>query len=222
MFRIFKKTTKPACVPAQEFKFAMDFAKDTLAIEKSNQDRIVILNFMLNVIKKDLQTDLLSHIFYSEEHFAKQFRYPFPLFYYDEQGNEQGLPEEGIIEIDLAQDAVLVLPWHRERLRGQIKNIFSNNFVYDRSNHMAYCFPYIDLCYVYNGIHSVSSGIFHKKGIIKAKAYDITKLFFQIHTDGRNWYNSHNNEKRGELADFRLGIIYEIAKMKYAIENNTA
>lgn len=175
----FKKATKSSYTPGLEFKFAMDFAQETLAIEKSNEDQIVVLDFMLNVIRNDLSSDIL----YLEEDITA---YPFPLFYYDEQGNKYKLP--------------------------------GNGFVHDKSNHWAYCFPYISLCYVHNGKYLIPSGITYKKGIIQAKEYDITKLFPHMHTDGINWYNSHSNEKRGELADFRLGVIYEIARLKYTIE----
>ncbi|GGA35299.1 hypothetical protein GCM10007416_05190 [Kroppenstedtia guangzhouensis] len=35
---------------------------------------------------------------------------------------------------------------------------------------------------------------------------------------GEGWYNVHNNEKIRDLNDFRIGIIYEIAKLKYRIK----
>ena len=220
IFNIKRKSKPPIIVFSQEFSYAIEYVNDVLTRERSTADKIVILDFMIDVIKKDLKTDLLSCIFYSQEHFTRHFRYPFPLFYCDEQGNEQDLPVEGAIQINLAQDDILVMPWHRERLCGQIKNIFSNNFVYDRSNHKAYYFSFIDLCYVYNGNHSVSSGIVFKKGTIEAKKVDLTKLFPHIHTDGKHWYNTHSGNKIGALADFRLGIIYEIAKIKYTVEND--
>ncbi len=214
-----KRKIKPS--PARfkkEFDFAMNFVKQTLEREKNNKDKIIILDFMLTVIKEDLKTDLLSHILYSKEHFERYFRYPIPLFYYDEKGNEIAIKELGAVELNLAQDCVLALPWHQERLCEQIKNIFTNKFIYDEYNQWGYYFPYIGLCYVYNGIHSVASGIVHKKGTITVEQYDITELFSHIYTDGQNWYSSHNDNNLGRLADFRLGIIYEIAKVKHQLE----
>mgnify|MGYP000850276041 CR=1 FL=1 len=215
-----RKTVKSTERPAQEFIHAIDFMKLVLETEKSDKDKIIILDFMLSAIREDLKTDLLTHIFYSEEHFNRRLDYPFPLFYSDEQGNEISLKEEKEIEIDLAADCVLTLPWNRGRLRNQIKNLFNNDFVYHSNNHWAYYFPYLGLCYVYNGKHSVASGIVYKKGKIEAKQYDITKLFPHVYADGQNWYNSHTREKKGKLADFRLGIIFEVAKAKYQLENH--
>ena len=220
MLKRFKRTANPTNHPALEFTHAMDFMKLVLETEKSDKDKVIVLDFMLKAIREDLKTDLLTYIFYSEEYFAGRLDYPFPLYYSDEQGNELSLKEEEAIEIDLAQDCVLTLPWNRSRLRNQIKNLFNNDFVYDSNNHWAYYFPYLRLCYVYNGKHSVASGIVYKKGRIEAKQYDITELFPHIHTDGQSWYNSHTREKKGDLADFRLGIIYEIAKTKHQLEKS--
>lgn len=221
--RIFSRKTdsNPPVFFKQEFHHAMEFTKQALDLEKNHKDKIIILNFILDVIKEDLRTDLLTRILYDQKLIAMQFRYPFPLFYIDEQGNEHELPEDGMSKINLAKDTVLTMPWHKERLCEQLKNIFRNDFAFDGNNHGAYCFPYIDLCYVHNGKHSISSGVVHKKGTIEAKTYDLTKLFPHIHTDGKNWYNSHNNEKISELTDFRLAIIYEVGRIKYTLENST-
>ena len=205
---------------SQELKFAMEFITQAFEEEACNKNRIIILDFMINAIKNDLKTDLLSKIFYSKENFKKEFRYPFPLIYFDKERNELSTSKKVFSEINLATTCVLVLPWHRKRLCEQIKNIYHNDFINIKSNHMAYYFPYIELCYVYNGKHSISSGIIHNKGTIEVEQYDITELFPHINTDGRSWYNSHNNEKIGEVVDFRVAIIYEIAKMKYNIENH--
>ncbi len=200
-----------------EYRYAMDFIQDVLKTEASVEDQLIIVNFMLDVVKEDLKMDLLSYIFYSKEDFSREINWPFPVKYRDEIDNELSI-EEGAAEVDLTQNCVLVLPWSRNRLCNQIVNIFKNDFCYDERNHKAWYFPYISLCYVHNGRHSVASGVVHKKGKIKAQQYDITKLFSHIYTDGQNWYSSHNNNNLGRLVDFRLGIIYEIAKVKHKLE----
>lgn len=204
----------------QEFDNAIRFAKQAIEDEEKERDKIVILDYVLSVVKEDLKTDLLSYILYNKENFSRELSSPFPLFYTDKNGNKNKVPESGIKTIDLKSDCVLVLPWYRERLYKQIRNLFYHYFTYDRRNHCAYYFPYFELCYASNGTHSVSAGVVYKKGTILATQYDITVLFPHVHTDGASWYNSHNGETAGELDDFRLGIIYELAKLKYEIENN--
>jgi hypothetical protein len=207
-------------IPAQEFKHAMSFVNGFLEVEKNIQNKLITLDFILKVVKEDLKTDLLSYIFYSKTDFSRQLTYPFPLHYSDRQGVSHSLKQKEAIDVDLAHDCVLVLPWRRDRLYKQITNLFHNNFSYDSRNHKAYYYPYVSLCYVYNGNHSIASGVVHKKGSIKAERYDITELFPHIYTDGQSWYNTHTNEKAGDVTDFRISIIYEIAKAKHQLEKS--
>lgn len=199
-----------------EYKYAIDFIHSVFKTETSAEDQLIVLNFMLDVIKEDLRTDLLSHIFYSQADFDREFDWPFPITCADETGNEFSI-ETGWAEVDLEQNCVLVLPWRRDRLRNQILNISKNDFRYIERNHKAWFFPYISLCYVYNGRHSIASGVVYKKGKIKALQYDITKLFPHINTDGKYWYNSHTGERAGEVPDFRISIIYEIARAIFKV-----
>ena len=43
----------------------------------------------------------------------------------------------------------------------------------------------------------------------------MNRIFEHIRTDGLHWYSTHNNIQLGEVYDFRVAIIYEIAKIKY-------
>lgn len=222
--RFFKKKgrfeTSPETSPTSEFNFAMEFARNVLELESKKEDRIIILDFMLDVVREDLKTDLLSTIFYSKEHFEKWILPPFPCNYYDELGNKYEFcpDDEKIKRVDLSKDCVLVLPWHRERMINSVKRIFLNGFKFHKENHLAYYFPYVDFCYAYNGNHSIASGIVYKNGYVEAKVCDVSKLFKHVYTDGKTWYNSHDKSKLTSVFDFRVGIIYELAKLKYRIE----
>ncbi|ADL07212.1 conserved hypothetical protein [Thermosediminibacter oceani DSM 16646] len=187
------------------------------------EDKILILDFMLDVIKEDLKYDFLTNIFYREEYFDRGIRIPppFPYSYYDETEKKISIFERkiGIKNVDLAKECVLVFPWHRGRMRESIKNIGSNEFRYDKYNHKAFYFSPVNICFIYNGKHSITAGVGFKKGCIEAPEYDVTGLFKHVYTDGVYWYNSHNNQKfEDELLDFRIGIIYELSKLKYQIE----
>ncbi len=204
---------------AHEFRYAMEFARQTLKEETRKEDKIIILDFMLDVIREDLKNDLLSVIFYSEENFKKRIGFPFPTCFYDEFGSEHELlsPEKKLVKVDLAKDCVLVLPWNRKRLRDSIKNIFASEFKFDETNHKAYYFSPVNICYIYNGNHSVASGIVYKKGYVMAEECDLSRLFDHVYTDGLYWYNSHNNQAINNLFDFRIGIIYELTREKYKL-----
>jgi len=217
--KVFLDKIERAC----EFKYALEFAHQALKAENTKEDKLLILDFMIDVIKEDLKYDFLTDIFYREEYFEKGVRIPppFPYSYYDESGRRISIFEKkiGTKKVDLAKECVLVFPWHRERMRESIKNIGSNEFIYDKYNHYAYCFSPVGICFVYNGMHSTAAGIGFKKGYIEAPEYDVTGLFEHVNTDGLYWYNSNNNSKLiDELLDFRIGIIFELSKLKYQIE----
>ena len=200
-----------------EFNNAMDFIGEVLEYERELEDKTIIIDYILNIIREDIKTDLLTTIIYSEANFEKEIDFPFPYEFYDNLGNKIKTRPEKTTErkVNLSKDCVLVLSWDRERLRNSIKNIYKSEFEYHASNHLAYYFTHIDVCYVYNGTHSISSGIGHKKGFIKAKEYDISRLFDHLYTDGMAWYSVHDNNKLGEIFDFRIAILYELAKIKY-------
>lgn len=216
-----KKKAGPEIEDGQEFFYAMEYVKRYLENEDEPENKIVFLDFVLEVIKNDLKYDLLAHIFYNKEHFKDKFKYPLPLSFWDEEGKEKPISELGVTKIDLGKDFVLVQPWNRKRLYNKIISMNKNKFVYDKLNHFGYHYPYLNLTTIYNGTHSISSGIIYKKGTIEVNAVDITETFPHIYTDGRYWYNVHNKEKKGNVTDFRLAIIYEVAKMKYGLEKLT-
>ncbi len=206
-----------------EFNDTMYFVREVLEYEKDEADQLIILDYILSVVREDLKTDMLTTILYNEE-IADILRCdPFPVQYFDEEGNAFSCTskrdKDNMVKVDLSKDCVLVLSWNRERLKKSIKNIFKNDFEYHSSNHLANYFSHIDVCYVDNGTHSISSGIGHKKGFIEAVYCDTSKFFEHLHTDGVYWYNSHNNNKISDLFDFRIGILYEIAKIRSKISN---
>lgn len=218
-----KNKTSEKLHPCIEFKNSMDFVRQTLECEQDVNDQVIILDYILNIVREDLKTDLLATILYSQEHLKKRIYFPFPINYYDEKGREYTLDSDENInrKVDLATDCVLVLSWNRNRLRNSVKNIFKNDFKYDKLNHLAYYFTHIDICYAYNGTHSISSGIGHKKGHIEAVECDIGKLFDHAYTDGVKWYNSHNNTELESVVDFRIAILYEVARKKYNIQKHS-
>jgi hypothetical protein len=205
-----------------EFNCAMDYARLIVQDTSNKKEQIVLLEFMLNVVRADLKVDILSTIFYSEENFERVIGFPFPNEYYDEMGTELKLHPKGETAIktsvDLANECVLVLSWDRKSMKHGILNVYKYGFTFDKRDHIAEYYSYVNICYVYNGNHSIASGIVQKKGVLQANKYDVSKLFEHVHTDGVFWYNSHNNQKLGNVFDFRVSIIYEIAKLKHQIE----
>lgn len=176
----------------------------------------------MNLVKKDLKYDALTTILYQEEHFERDLSTPFPWEVLDAQRNEiTRLEVNGTKVIDLKESDVIVLPWNRDRFNNAIIGLKNQDFKYDKLNHMAYYYQELDICFVYNGLHSISAGVGYEKGEISASLVKIDKLFDKIYTDGLFWYNSHTDEKlvtmHGDIKvqDFRIAILFELARMKY-------
>ncbi|SHH59675.1 hypothetical protein SAMN02745180_00570 [Sporanaerobacter acetigenes DSM 13106] len=203
------------------FKFAMDYIETVLEYEKTLEDKINMIDFFMEVTRRDIQYDLLSKFLYSEMDDIK-IDFPFAMDYFISNSD---FPNKAVLirkdkTVDLSQDTIILLPWDRYAFSYTVKSILQNGFKYIKSNHRGYYFSDIDLCYVYNGNHSIATGIIKKTGQIRVKEYDIKNLFKDLTTDGLNWYI--NGEKQLiKVFDFRISILYELAKTKYNLTNNS-
>ena len=204
----------------EQYTNAIEFINEILNKENNNEDKIIILDFISNLIKKDMQYDILTTILYNKKHSISSIEMPLPLSYADEYYNECSIinGEELYKDVDLSKDTVLVLPWNRNRFRDNIKNICDVEFKYQYDNHYAYYFTDIDLCCVYNGTHSISAGIGYRKGSIKAKIANTSRLYNHVSTNGTSWINVHTDTELCEVSDFRTAILYQIAKEKVSLK----
>lgn len=199
---------------------------ESLESKYSKEEQIIVIDFVMEIIRRDLQYDILTTVLYEKEHFEKSLdAIPFPLRFYDQDENELRIkPCDDYKTIDLSSNCVLSMPWHRYRLLNAILNLRNQDFIYDEKNHMSYYIPELEITIVYNGFHSTGVGIGFSKGNIRAQVLSIRSLFNHVITDGLYWYNKHTKEKLeqryGELRveDFRFGVLYELARKKYAME----
>lgn len=201
-----------------EFREAID-AVSAFLEGVSDDRKLLILDFTMEVIRNDLKYDMLTRIFYTQERLASWGWPPFPFVCYDERGNRVEVfgSEAKKRMVNLADDCVVVLPWDRRRLRLSVETVGINGFKFDRTNHKAYYFSPLGICYVSNGRHSIAAGVGHRKGHIEAVEHDISVLFSHVYTDGGHWYSSHNGDKLGALHDFRVGILFEVARQKHEL-----
>jgi uncharacterized protein YnzC (UPF0291/DUF896 family) len=201
------------------FMAAMQYING-LAGYENRSDKILLLDYIIETIKRDLQAEFQSAIIY-EYPKVRTIDNPFPYYYQDKQGESKSIfIENELKDVDLSNDCVLALPWDISRVKNAIRNIYYNDFEFMEDNHMANYYEPVGICYVYNGNHSISSGINHKKGRIQASLCDMTPLFYNIRTDGARWYNIHTGEVMGKLFDFRTGLIFEAAQMRHFLEKN--
>jgi len=194
--------------------------------ESTINDKILLLDYISNTIKIDMQTDILSNIIYNpvkgESIELPQFY--IPLSYIDENGKfkEVDISKTADKEIELGKDTVLSYPWNQSRLTDKIKLINKVEFKYYADNHDAYYYPEIGICQVLNGHHSIACGIYHKKGKIWAKTINMQPLFDNIYPkDGANWYSKYDNRIISKIKDFRIGLLFELSNMKLKLTKDT-
>lgn len=205
------------------FNNGIMFMEMALRQNKTAEDKIMALNYIIDTIKRDIQTDLISDIIYKNGNKKENFVL-FPLSYYDEKGNVHNLGIEAnvIKDIDFEKDFVISTPWEKERIFDVIKKIKRYGFRYNENNHCSVYYTDVDICFVTStGNHSVSVGINNRKGRIKSQVINISPLFEHVYSDdGLYWYDKHTKNKISSVQDFRLALIFEITKEKLSLKIN--
>lgn len=209
------------CYCAESYSKTLDFVNSFLS-GLNKEDSQTFLKYVLDVIGRDLETSVQAMHIYKEEDYITGM--PFPSYYYSAVYKSTCLEDEkNKILIDLSKNIVITEPWDLYlRLMSNLKNIKENEFVYDEDNHYSVFYPYMNICVVWNGHHSVSCGKHFKKGVIQAAVYDSETAFNKIDTDGKKWFDiggfkpPESYEQR--VKDFRYALLFKIAKILYKIE----
>ena len=168
------------------FKNALDFADEIIKYEE-NEDKIKLLDYIINTVKKDLKYSLLTEIMYKEKYKAINLSrlVIFPKRVFNENGENIDCIDNSLKKrINIREDDTMVVPWSIKRKASSIKNLSKNKFQFQENNHMGIYYDGIDLVYIYNGIHSISGGIeLNKDGeIYIGEIVDIRKLYNHIYS----------------------------------------
>ena len=186
--------------------------------EYSIEEKKTILTYMMDVIKRDIQSEYIADLFYNDE--SKRISLEFvPTLYFDKDGIKHYLEFSECQEVSLKDNYVITFPLNCGRMGDNILNIIKNGFKNYPINHIVYYYKELNICQVMNGNHSIAAGIYTEKGTVLAKIVDMKPLFENLKTDGAYYYSIHNNTIIEKVQDFRIAVIFEIAKMKYKLEN---
>ena len=121
------------------------------------------------------------------------------------------------IDIDLSKDAILVCAWNKQRFENALLTIgenVGNSFEFDEINHMAtYIYP-IGVTIVYNGNHSIVSGILKGEGTIQAnQTYDLVPTYRYMYFDGVYFRRKDDGSILHKVERFEIGALYEIGRI---------
>lgn len=125
--------------------------------------------------------------------------------------------------VELGKDPILPLIWNRERLISCLDEVgtISNPWKKHILNHRYHLFLPMGLTVVYNGNHSVNSGIIKKVGMLdynfeSDNIFDISHLYQDVYYDGTFYRLSHKNKKLVQTP-FEYGCLFEIGRI---LKNN--
>lgn len=206
----------------REYSGATDTAKYWIETLKTIQEKLDFIDFLMEIIKDDVRTDYMASIIYCEDiKNIRDERVPFLLHYWDENNEKHFIYcEDEVKELDLATDYVIVWPLSFEKIKDSFVALHHHDFETTDNRQKAFYFQGLDLACVSKGNHSTLVGMGLKKGIIIAReVYNICELFPHVDTDGVKWINHYTKEIIQGVPDFRFAILYQLARMKFEIEN---
>lgn len=195
-----------------------------------SENRLEYLSFFIDLLIKELKYSCLLEI--NRHGCRERFFLPFSEF----DLRFLNLPEREI-EIDIQKNNLISVPWKHNRYEDILKKLKNEPFEYDPENHKARYYDYINLTCAYNGLHSLGAGSYMGEGKITADFVDTTKIFPFINVENDLSFTYNQNAVRaffekGDMpldleknldirvygTDYRLVLIYELAKRKYCIE----
>lgn len=115
-------------------------------------------------------------------------------------------------------ETTYVSTWKSDSLFAAFLKIKNEVFKQDY-NHEAVYYKELDLLHVQNGKHSAVAGSV-LGGQVEAEVMSISDMFSEVETDGTHWYcfnHIQNNKIVGIVPDYRIAVLYELAKRKYKI-----
>lgn len=212
---------------------AIDRTKLFVNNADKEEEKLTIIDFVMRLVKNDLKYDALSKIIYNGMHKGYLPPYIIPTYYVNNVGEKVNVLENNrkkeCVDISLSSESVIVMPWKDNSFVSSILRFKTESFVMDKNNHYAYYYPEIDVCHIAGGLHSAGACTVYKKGTIKAQVVHINKLFDNVSTNGSYWLHPKTKEvyrhltgEKLKVSDFRIAVLYELARMKSNLINNSS
>lgn len=200
--------------------------------DKQTED-LDYLDFVIDLLRKEVKYSSLLEI--NRGNSEDRFIYPFHRMY---DVLIHSAPEKPC-HVDLSENNLISAPWNEKRYKGILRWLSSHEFQYQKNNHRAYYYEYINIACAYNGLHSLGVGSYFGKGTIEAVSFDTTKIFPYVDTNcdlsfsynkenilrhmeeeqiPMNGYIEQELSKRFYGTDYRLILLYQLCQQKYFME----
>lgn len=194
----------------------MRWTMDIVDLGENPKEQIDIIDFLVKAIRNDVKYDYLTKMIY----YGKSETFAFNLIPEKIEigkGRKINAVTETKRIVSLKDHVVLTIPEEAGKLKDRIVKQKDVPFVYTKGKQKAEYYQPLGICTVVNGRHSIAAGVIYEKGEIEARIIDMSLLFKYMRFDGSNWINTKTDEKISEAQDFRVGLIYELARKKYEL-----
>ncbi len=192
-------------------------------------DKTILIDYLMDIIKNDLKYDCFANVIYRKEQL--RFFLGLPKTYIDSSGNVYAVPvKKKATEVDFSKVLTFSVPWNQRRIPENLLKLSHEKFKYFEGNHQSVYVPQFDMCFAYNGNHTIAIGAENKQGKIISDVIDIEPLFGNVDTDGMYWFSVYDKNwaaarkeyrernNLGRLTDFRVGLLFKLAEMKHNIK----
>ncbi|MDN0033738.1 hypothetical protein QVN85_12580 [Oscillibacter valericigenes] len=185
----------------------VDFARQ----DHPRRDAIPLLDFLICTVKEDLRTSAAAELLYAADHEYRDWRralFPFWL---------EDIPKE---IVPFSGNTVISSIWAWDRISRAAYDIRHEGFHADWNYFSGAYYPELHLIVMDNGLHhSCAAATFQENGEIKLDVYSLQRLFPLVKTDGKFWYSKDRPDMTQPVLDVRMAILFELARMKYDLEN---
>ena len=202
------------------YGWAIQHTQRFLEHSKSVNDDLLVIEYVMNVVRKDIEVDSLSRYLYKQPNLYKDENYHLmPQTIFTENGSEISLTgDEEFVKVELNKSCVVS---YISKLQSIFEMIvyFKKEKMEEKHYNFSRYFKEIDVCYVWHHLHSASMGVTRGEGEIIANQVSLVKAYPHLNTDGQYWLNAHTGEQLMLVHDFRIAILYELSRMKFNLQN---
>ncbi len=216
--------------PTKEEAYWKDWASEVISaihtsfLNKGTKEELLIrCNYLMYVFKQELAAFGKTSMFIKGIDINSIRGYIFSTYYFAEDGSEAKLKAVGRKKIALNSD-VVIMPWHMIRLTNCLANIRNTNYQNNPTEEDGFYIQQLDLAVIQTGNHHTSVGAFYNTGEVELDVYDISPMFSRtrVGSNGIDFYDSVTKEKISVTSCHIFGVLYEIARIKFCIENDIA
>lgn len=197
----------------------LSIAQDIIEKSDASKDFNHPIYRYINAIGSVVLNNLMMQLFTGQEVSNASYLLDDLLFSCD---NCLTLDENSTLSIDLKDNLVIPVAWNKDRFIDNLISIGSDcgkPFKFHSINHMGTVFLPIGVTIVYNGNHSILTGILKREGSISPRqVINLAFLYDRIKFDGMSYRDIKNNSLIQKVNYFELGAIFEIGRL--LVQNN--